>query len=309
MASFPPDSSEPEALATLGSRIGACVIDAVPFAIIGALSGIITIIIGVSGVSSHEIGQAGSGAGVVQVIAAVLMFAWWLTITIMQGGQGSVGQRICGIHAVDARDARPLGFLRSALRNIVWLASCLILVGFVTPLFDEKLHQGWHDKAAGSLVVERVRVSGVAGAVRAVASPDFVAASSVVPAATAPIPSLRPTPSVPPVPPPPAPAVSLIWDDGTRIPVHARTVFGRNPQAQDGAAVIPVQDDSLSLSKTHFQIEIATDSAYITDLNSTNGTVLVRSGTHERLTPGVRVPLRPGDQLEFGDRFAVVGRS
>jgi uncharacterized RDD family membrane protein YckC len=281
----------------------------VPFALIGALSGIITILIGVGGVSAHDIGQAGSGAAVVQIIAAVLMFAWWLTIVIMQGGRGSVGQRICGIHVVDAGDAHPLGFLRSALRNIVWLASCLIVVGFFTPLFDDQLHQGWHDRAAGALVVERVRVSGVAGAVRTVANPDFVPARSAVPAATAPFPALRTTPPLPPVPPPPAPAISLIWDDGTRIPVHTRTIFGRNPQAESGAAVIPIQDDSLSLSKTHFAVELATDSAYITDLNSTNGTVLVRSGVHERLTPGARVPLRPGDQLEFGDRFAVVGRS
>lgn len=308
MASFPTDSSEPEALATLGSRIGACVIDAVPFAIIGAVSGIVTIIIGLSGVSGHDIRQAGSGASVVQIIAAVLMFGWWLTIVIMQAGRGSVGQRICGIHAVDAADARPLGVVRSAVRNIVWLASCLILVGFFTPLFDDQLHQGWHDKAARSLMVERVKVSGVAGAVRTVADPGFVPARAAVPAATAPFPALRSTPPVPP-PPAPAPSVSLIWDDGTRIPVHTRTVFGRNPQAPSGDVVVPVQDDSLSLSKTHFAIEIALDSAYITDLNSTNGTVLVRSGTHERLTPGTRVPIRPGDQLEFGDRFAVVGRS
>ena len=43
------------------------------------------------------------------------------------------------------------------------------------------------------------------------------------------------------------------WDDGTRVSVSRRTIFGRNPAPEDGAVVVPVRDETLSLSKTHFE--------------------------------------------------------
>ena len=44
-----------------------------------------------------------------------------------------------------------------------------------------------------------------------------------------------------------------------------------------------------------------------TDLNSTNGTVLVRPGGYERqqLAPGEHVPVQPGSVLELGDGVSI----
>ncbi|MEV4686956.1 RDD family protein [Microbacterium sp. LWH3-1.2] len=99
----------------------------------------------------------------------------------------------------------------------------------------------------------------------------------------------------------------LTWDDGTRMAVYGRTLYGRNPAGEDGAVAIPVRDETLSLSKTHFEVGGGAVGAWIADRHSTNGTTLVRDGGRIPLTPGVRTNLRDGDTLEFGDRRVMVG--
>jgi hypothetical protein len=100
----------------------------------------------------------------------------------------------------------------------------------------------------------------------------------------------------------PAPAV-LEWDDGTRHTVGARSVFGRNPAAEDGAEAVVVRDETLSLSKTHFEIEVTADAVSVLDRHSTNGVTIVREGTRIAADAGERLPLEPGDALEIGDRI------
>ena len=98
----------------------------------------------------------------------------------------------------------------------------------------------------------------------------------------------------------------LTWDDGTRMAVYGRTLYGRNPANEDGAVSIPVRDETLSLSKTHFEIGGDSTGAWIADRHSTNGTTLVRDGARIPLTPGVRTNVRAGDTFEFGDRRVAV---
>ncbi|MBW9109797.1 RDD family protein [Microbacterium ureisolvens] len=105
-----------------------------------------------------------------------------------------------------------------------------------------------------------------------------------------------------------APVIAVLtWDDGTRMAVYGRTLYGRNPAGEDGAVAIPVRDETLSLSKTHFEVGGGATGAWIADRHSTNGTTLVRDGARIPLTPGVRTNLRDGDTLEFGDRRVTVG--
>jgi uncharacterized RDD family membrane protein YckC len=98
----------------------------------------------------------------------------------------------------------------------------------------------------------------------------------------------------------------LTWDDGTRMAVYGRTLYGRNPASEQGAVSIPVRDETLSLSKTHFEIGGDSTGAWIADRHSTNGTILVRDGARIPLTPGVRTNVRAGDTFEFGDRRVAV---
>ncbi|GAA3751233.1 hypothetical protein GCM10022240_00550 [Microbacterium kribbense] len=106
--------------------------------------------------------------------------------------------------------------------------------------------------------------------------------------------------------PGPMPAALLVWDDGTSVAVYGRTLFGRNPVRADGVVVVAVRDETLSLSKTHFEVGGDAEGAWVIDHDSTNGVVLVRRGRRATLTPGQRTPVRPGDRLEIGDRSVSV---
>ncbi|WP_309102973.1 RDD family protein [Microbacterium sp.] len=97
------------------------------------------------------------------------------------------------------------------------------------------------------------------------------------------------------------------WDDGTRVSVSRRTIFGRNPAPEEGATVVPVRDETLSLSKTHFEAAAETSGGWVLDRHSTNGMTIVREGQRIACPPGQRVPVRLGDAIEIGDRIVTVG--
>ncbi|WP_164861827.1 FHA domain-containing protein, partial [Microbacterium sp. CPCC 204701] len=107
---------------------------------------------------------------------------------------------------------------------------------------------------------------------------------------------------------PDAPVLAVLtWDDGTRMAVYGRTLYGRNPAGEAGAVTVAVRDETLSLSKTHFEVGSDERGPWIVDRHSTNGTVLVRDGGRLPLVPGVRTTLRDGDRLDLGDRSTTVG--
>ncbi|MBO9627130.1 MAG: RDD family protein [Microbacterium sp.] len=97
------------------------------------------------------------------------------------------------------------------------------------------------------------------------------------------------------------------WDDGTRVPVSRRTVFGRNPAPEDGVVVVPVRDETLSLSKTHFEAASESSGGWVLDRHSTNGMTIVRNGQRIACPAGQRVPVRLGDAIEIGDRIVTIG--
>lgn len=97
------------------------------------------------------------------------------------------------------------------------------------------------------------------------------------------------------------------WDDGQRSSVSGRTVFGRNPDPEPGAVVVAVRDETLSLSKTHFEAGAEPTGGWVMDRQSTNGTVVVRDGVRIACPPGQRIPVRLGDAIEIGDRIVTIG--
>ncbi|MDR2323068.1 MAG: RDD family protein [Microbacterium sp.] len=99
----------------------------------------------------------------------------------------------------------------------------------------------------------------------------------------------------------------FVWDDGVRAIVSGRTLFGRNPAAETGAAVVVVRDETLSLSKTHFEAAAETSGGWVRDRHSTNGTTVVRDGVRIACPPGERVRIRLGDAIEIGERIVTVG--
>lgn len=103
------------------------------------------------------------------------------------------------------------------------------------------------------------------------------------------------------------PVARLVWDDGTQQAVYGRTLFGRNPTPETGAMVSPVRDETLSLSKTHFELAPGDDRAlWVIDRHSTNGVTIRRGAQTQAVTPGERTRVRMGDVLEFGDRHVTI---
>lgn len=99
----------------------------------------------------------------------------------------------------------------------------------------------------------------------------------------------------------------FVWDDGTRSLVSGRTVFGRNPAEDDGATLVAVRDETLSLSKTHFEAAAEAVGGWVLDRHSTNGLTIVRDGVRIACPPGERVRIRLGDAIQIGERIVTVG--
>ncbi|WP_091501772.1 FHA domain-containing protein [Microbacterium sp. cf332] len=99
----------------------------------------------------------------------------------------------------------------------------------------------------------------------------------------------------------------LAWDDGTRTAVYGRTVFGRDPVRVAGADAVVLRDETLTLSRTHFElVPVATGGLAVIDRASTNGVVVTRGADGVPLVPGAQTALRSGDRLDLGDRWLVV---
>ena len=133
---------------------------------------------------------------------------------------------------------------------------------------------------------------------------------AAVPGASATPVAPQPESSPPPAPPSASPAgrLDLAWADGQPLTVDNVVVIGRDPAAGDADGqhtLVPVPGDGL-VSKTHLAIGRAADgSLWAEDRHSTNG---VRIGA-SLLPPGGRVPLKPGDEIRFGDQVMQVVES
>ncbi|MCA0451845.1 MAG: FHA domain-containing protein [Proteobacteria bacterium] len=68
-----------------------------------------------------------------------------------------------------------------------------------------------------------------------------------------------------------------------------------------------MRDETLSLSKTHFELVVDEERAlWVIDRESTNGVVIRRGTQRQTAVPGERTRVRMGDVLEIGDRSATV---
>lgn len=186
----------------------------------------------------------------------------------------------------------------------------------ILPMADDTELAGWTPAGSSASPRSAPQASGVISFVPGVTAPT----RSPVPA-----PVERPPAAAPPALPAgselpdyleetristgPQPAARIVWDDGARQALHGRTIFGRNPAPETGAMVTPVRDETLSLSKTHF--ELIPDAAgasgeqralWVIDRHSTNGVVIRRGTQRQSVVPGERTRVLRGDVLEFGDR-------
>lgn len=128
-----------------------------------------------------------------------------------------------------------------------------------------------------------------------------------------------PPPGIPGQPPAPAvlsrPVARLVFSSGETVGVDRAIVVGRAPEARrfpasDQPRLVTVPSPQQEISSTHLELRPGTGadhgSAVVTDLGSTNGTVVVQPGLPpEDLRPGIAVQLIPGAIIDLGDGVTI----
>jgi FHA domain len=107
----------------------------------------------------------------------------------------------------------------------------------------------------------------------------------------------------------------LIFSSGEVVDVDRAVVVGRAPDAgryggDEQTRVVTVPSPHQEISSTHLEIRPGTGadlgSAVVTDLGSTNGTVVVQPGLPaEDLRPGIAVQLIPGATIDLGEGVTI----
>ncbi|QYJ02672.1 FHA domain-containing protein [Nocardioides panacisoli] len=152
---------------------------------------------------------------------------------------------------------------------------------------------------------------GTGGGAHLAAVPDApaVAVSSAAAAADA-----VPTGAVPvdTAPADPAPAPMLRSSDGQSVAIDRVVLIGRAPRPRDDAeeaTLLSVPSRLQEISSTHAEVRpggAGEAVAMLTDMGSTNGTVLTAPGEEPRdLRPGIAVPLVVGAVIDLGDGVSV----
>ena len=129
-------------------RVVAYIIDFILLAIIG---GILSVPLGLnySDPNSLNSGAARTSNG----IDLVLSFLYFTLLWSYMGA--SLGQRLLGLHVVDATSGQPITFGKAALRWLGLIISFFVcFIGVIWVAFDAR-KQGWMDKIAGTVVVRR----------------------------------------------------------------------------------------------------------------------------------------------------------
>lgn len=129
----------------------------------------------------------------------------------------------------------------------------------------------------------------------------------------------RPLPGIPGQPPAPPvtarPVARLELSSGESVDVDRVVLVGRAPEAPtttDGTPprLVRVSSPQQEISSTHLEVRPGSGadhgSAVVTDLGSTNGTLLIQPGLPpEDLQPGVPVQLVPGAVVDLGDGVSI----
>jgi hypothetical protein len=129
----------------------------------------------------------------------------------------------------------------------------------------------------------------------------------------------RRQPGIPGQPPAPQvtarPVARLTFSSGETVEVDRAVLVGRAPEARrftstDQPRLVTVPSPHQEISSTHLEIRPGSGadhgSAVVTDMGSTNGTVLVQPGLPpEDLQPGIAVQLIPGAIIDLGDGVTI----
>ena len=130
------------------------IIVSIPVFIIAIILGVIIgILVGASGNGSSQTTTAASNtAGALGELVALVIS---VTYFIYFWGRGStLGMRLFHLRVADATTGAPIGYGRAALRYVGYILSVIVCyIGLIWAAFDSR-KQGWHDKIAGTVVLQ-----------------------------------------------------------------------------------------------------------------------------------------------------------
>jgi FHA domain len=105
---------------------------------------------------------------------------------------------------------------------------------------------------------------------------------------------------------------TLRASDGSTAAVDRPVLVGRAPSSNrsgsEAVRLMRVPSPNHDISRTHLEVAPDDWQIVVTDLNSTNGTILIRPGAGDRheLAPGEPVPVQVGTVMELGDGVSVL---
>ena len=328
-------------LATLGSRLGAHLIDSlfglVPLAIFYA-----GLIASISTSSRNSYGQSSSAPLVAGVVVALGLGVVVLIVFVQFWRVGQTpGKRAMKLRVISATSGQSLGLGEMAVRELVFRGLVIGLLNAITcgiggivsvlMIFSDRRQTLW-DRMARTLVVQDPtgRSLGARSAPRVHAPqpvpqqapwspaghspPAQIPASAALPSIFMASPALTPRPmadasmTLEPVRPR---ARQLRLPNGSIVPIEGVVLFGRNPSASPTdppmSRTIAVDDPERSISKTHLAFGVDNGRIWVEDRHSTNGTSVSRpNGTTLPLAPGVRTFVDNGASIVFGAQSVVV---
>lgn len=134
-------------MAGIGRRFLAAVIDALPLVVVG---GGLNAVMAFS--ESPTVMLVASIAGAV-LAGGYALFQWWA-----YGSRGAgIGARAMGLRLVGMGDGDPIGWWRFFLRQLIFVALMVTVIGGIALLVFLVIHerrQGWHDMAVKSVLVQ-----------------------------------------------------------------------------------------------------------------------------------------------------------
>ncbi|GAA1922213.1 hypothetical protein GCM10009688_29050 [Arthrobacter gandavensis] len=213
--------------ATAGQRLAARAVDSVPLVVLALVAVLVP--------GRLAVGLCAAGA------AAYLAWTW-----LWEAGSGQTpGNRVLGLRTVNEDGLAP-GFAAVLVRNLLLAVSALTVVGpwimTVSNLWDHPTRrQGWHDKAARTLVVD----------IRAGRDPLLTGGRWAGAAAPAPVPAAAPAPTAAPatgwVPGPstPAPAAPA----GPPAPISSVPGVGAAATQTAVSSPAPEEEEDVELTR------------------------------------------------------------
>ncbi|WP_216628968.1 FHA domain-containing protein [Serinibacter arcticus] len=111
---------------------------------------------------------------------------------------------------------------------------------------------------------------------------------------------------------PAPPELRLAFSHGPVVTLERPVLVGRAPEGQQGvdSQLVAVPSPKQDISRTHCEIRVDGEDVLVTDLRSTNGTIVSRPGqVPHRLHPGEGTSASVGSRIDLGDGIVIVVES